>query len=219
MTKKTLTPALRWKSKAMVLHRHRTGPDTLADRHGAFPRYVANALAIARGAGALISLVKTCWRDHGMGALALERVTALRSDMNQAFDALEAQIRNGNFAKDSAIVDAAASAATKQAHGDYGMLALSLIEEAAELAGSLAKLADGSATLPILQHEVAQKAADLRISLHIATEQSMISVETTTDERFAQVAGQYPVEIFDLPTHAPRVISADALAAMSKKAA
>lgn len=191
---------LRWKAQSLQFHRHVSGPESKAVQQGLLPAFAHLAFVIASCGGAIAGMAKKSWRDDNRKELNIDRVRTLRSRINTAFDQLEAIILRGDKKPVSAIrpENAELAKASFDLHGNFAMLALAAMEEASELAVPLMSVADGSKTLMQARPELDFESADVRINLHIISEQARICPESTTTSKWAMIQERYPEEAFQV---------------------
>lgn len=199
----------RWKAQSLQLHRHLTGPHSNAAKLGLLPLFAHIAYRISASAAAVAGMAKKAWRDNNPSTLDLEKVRALRQQINAAFDQLEETIAQRIDHTPSALTAATAPAAEAAyaAHGNLALLALALMEEAGELAEPLMSVAAGQQSLAQALPSISAESADLRIYLHIASERAGVCPETSTTAKWAIVQTRYPASAF-LPV--PRISLRDA---------
>jgi hypothetical protein len=195
-----MSSLLRWKGQALQFYRYITGPQSKAARQGLLPVYAHLAFVIATSAGALAGMAKKAWRDDDPKAMPLDRIRSLRVRINRAFDQLEAVAAQKRSDPVSAILpeNATQAASNYERHGNFALLALSTMEEAAELAVPLMRVAEGARTLREAKPEIDFESADLRVNLHIVSENAGVCAETTTSAKWALVRERFPAEAFDV---------------------
>ena len=192
---------LRWKAQSLQFHRHLTGPESKAARQGILPTFAMLAFVIASCGAKVAGMAKKRWISDDRDQLTITRLREMRDQINAAFDQLEQDILQANPIPASAIrmENMNLAEATYDLHGNFAMLALAVMEEAAELAVPLISVAEGARTLEKARAEIDPESADVRINLHIISEQVGISAESSTTAKWAEIRERHPEEAFQAP--------------------
>src|SRR3546814_18845952 len=100
--------------------------------------------------------------------MTIARLQEIRNEINAAFDQLELEILGNDPVPVTGILseNVELAEATYDLHGNFAVLALAAMEEAAELAIPVMTIADGSQTLERARREIEPESADVRSNLH-----------------------------------------------------
>src|SRR3546814_18157984 len=122
--------------------------------------------------------------------MTIARLQEIRNEINAAFDQLELEILGNDPVPVTGILseNVELAEATYDLHGNFAVLALAAMEEAAELAIPVMTIADGSQTLERARREIEPESADVRINLNIISESIRISAENSTTINWAKIS-------------------------------
>jgi hypothetical protein len=170
-----------WKGQSIMVQARLTDASSKARAIGLMPAFAHHTLAMMMNAAKIAGMAKKRWRDGDVGGMTIEDVRRLRSEMDRAFDGLEACLQGDPNA--DVITDRASAEHNATQHGMIGLTALAVVEEAGELSEPLHALALG-ATGPLdVRSSIQDEAADLRTWLHLVdTSMGIDPVATTQDK-------------------------------------
>lgn len=197
--------ATRWRAQSILANDVLTGASSKAAAQGHMPAFAKLALKISSCAASIAGMAKSRWQQNEASQLDIYEVRRLRKEMSTAFDDLERHLMTKTETQ-AAVGNPKAAEAAFQAFGRMGFIALDLTSKAGDLAGNLGKLAAGEGDHKALLLQIPEKAADVRIALHVASEKLRLNTNSTTGARWAEFQTQNP-EVFN--GKAPQVAPID----------
>lgn len=183
-----------WRQRSILAHEHLTGPKSKARSQGLMPGYAHQALRVAIAGGKLAGMAKKRWRDEEPRRMGLRDVMKLRTEINDALDEIERNIRAGTPGH-TGVRDQSEAERAYAERGMLGFLSLAMIEESAELAEPLHAVATGRSTFEAEESSIEEEQADVRIYLHVVCETSRIDHLHSTDAKSEAFAERLP-ELF-----------------------
>lgn len=178
-----------WRSQSLKAHEHLTGPESKARAQGLMPGYAHQAAKIAIAAGRVAGMAKKRWRDGDDRRMMLREVKTMRSTIETAFDEIERNLRAGTPGH-TGVRNQAAAERSYDERGMQGLIALALMEEAAELAEPLHSVATGRSSFDAEEASIGEEQADLRVYLHIMCETARVDHVPATEAKWRKFAAK-----------------------------